>query len=161
MIKGILALFRSGAIFNPMVFFGILLGFIAEAFLNDDQLRALYTHHAFYLLLLLIAIAYVISFRRVYYRGGIDTDWGQTTASIIGHFLKLTLSFICTLLFVSFMSFDTPETSEYNLPEYEKLEQEVRLNQQQLEENYQAIMQVYEIPQQAENPSEDNAKEEQ
>lgn len=129
MIKGILALFNTGVIFNPMVWLGILLGFAAMIFLDDEQLRALYTNWHLYLLLFLIACLYVYFFRRVYYRGGVETDWNQTIAVMIGQFFRLVLSFICAMLFVYSVSFGGEEEEQNYLLELDRLENELRENQ--------------------------------
>jgi hypothetical protein len=144
MIKGIIALFTSGAMFNPMVILGILGGFAAMGFLDSDQLYALYTNPTLYLCMILVAGAYVVCCRRVYYRGGVDVDWGQTALSVVGHFLRLVVSFIFSMLFVYSISFggdDLEQTPE--LPEFDQIEQQVRQQQQDLQKNYEEIMKNY------------------
>ena len=71
MIKGILALFRSGLILNPMVLLGILTGFTAMGTLEGEQLRQFYTNYHLYLLMFLVAGIYVYIFKRTYRRAGI------------------------------------------------------------------------------------------
>lgn len=144
MIKGILALFSTGTIFNPMVWLGILIGFLAMIFLDSDQLRALYTNWHLYLMMMLIAALYTYFFKRVYYRGGIETDWTQTLAATIGNFFRLVISFICGMLFIYSISFGGDEDEDqYNIPELDQLEQEFKANQNELEKNYRAIMDAY------------------
>lgn len=146
MIKGILALFRSGVIFNPMVLLGILCGFIAMGTLDDERLRALYTNYHLYLLMFFVAGLYVFFFKRVYYRGGVETDWQQTILSMVGHFCKLVISFIFSMLFVMVMSFGGEEEEQYNLPEFDNLEREIRSKQSELQQNYEAILKEYDMP---------------
>lgn len=151
MIKGILALFSTGTIFNPMVWLGILIGFAAMIFLDSDQVRALYTNWHLYLMMYLIAGLYTYFFRRVYYRGGVETDWNQTIAAMIGNFFRLVLSFICGMLFIYSVSFGGEEEEEqYNLPELDQLEREFKANQSELQKNYEAIMKAYDTPVSAE-----------
>lgn len=145
MIKGILALFNTGVIFNPMVLLGILLGFTAMIFLEGEQLKALYTNYHLYLLMFFISALYVYFFRRVYYRGGVETDWNQTIASMIGHFLRFVLSFICGMLFIYSISFGGDETEQEYMPEFDQLENEIRKQQNELQKNYQAIMDTYDL----------------
>ena len=146
MIKGILALFRSGLILNPMVFSGILLGFIAMATLDADMLKALYTNYSLYLLMLMIACAYVYFFKCVYFQGGRRVDWKETILSMFGHFMMFVISFIFSMLFVMVISFGGTQEEEPEYPEIEKLTEEIRQQEKNLQENYNAIMKAYEIP---------------
>ena len=56
MIKGIVALFTSGAIFNPMVLLGIICGIGAMVRLDEEAIRALVTNYHFYLLIVVFQI---------------------------------------------------------------------------------------------------------
>ena len=145
MIKGILALFRSGLIFNPMVFLGILTGFIAMGTMDNDKLKAFYTNPGLYILMLMIAAAYVYTFKCVYITGKSDIDWKETILTMIGHFLMMVVSFIFSMLFVMVISFGGSEekTKAQKLPEFEKIEQET----QALQNEYNAIMNDINNPQ--------------
>jgi hypothetical protein len=148
MIKGIIALFTSGALFNPMVLLGIICGFTAMLCLDSEPLRALYTNPNLYMLMMLIAALYVICFRRVYYRGGVDTDWGQTIAGIIGHFFRLALSFIFSMLFIYSISFggdDLDQTPDFS--EYDRMEKDLTNQAKEISSNAKAIMNEYQTAQ--------------
>lgn len=149
MIKGILALFRSGLIFNPMVLSGILLAFIAIASLDDAMLKALYTNSGLYILALICAGIYVYFFKPIYFTGGYKINWKETILSTIGHFLMFIISFVCAMLFVSVISFGGKEEEEEKkqYPEIEKLTNEIKQQEQVLQENYNAILKAYETPQ--------------
>lgn len=142
MIKGILALFNLGLIYNPMVLLGILTGFIAMGALEDEQLHALYTNYHLYLLMLLIACLYVYFFKRTFMQNGYDTDWKATIQTMVGHFLMLVVSFILSMLFVMSISFGGAEEEvDYNeLPGFTQVEQDIKNQQKELKENYDAIM---------------------
>lgn len=146
MIKGILALFKSGIIFNPMVLLGIITGFTAMGTMDSEQLHAFYTNPALYLLMLLIAFLYVFFFKRTYYRGGLETDWKNTGLAIAGHFLMLIVSFIFSMLFIMVISFGTEEEENYDLPEFNQIEQDIKNRQKELQENYDAIMKAIDTP---------------
>lgn len=146
MIKGILALFRSGIIFNPMVLVGILTGFIAMGSLDDEQLHAFYTNYHLYLLMLLVAAMYVYFFKRTYYRGGLETNWKETIQTMIGYFLMLVVSFIFSMLFITVMSFGGPDEENYDLPEFDQVQQELKKNQETLQQNYEAILKAVDAP---------------
>lgn len=148
MIKGILALFNLGLIYNPMVLLGILTGFVAMGALDDEQLRALYTNYHLYLLMLLIACLYVYFLKRTYMQNGYDTDWKATIQTMIGHFLMLVVSFIFSMLFVMSISFGgTEEDVDYDaLPGFTQVEQDIKNQQKELQENYDAIMKAIDTP---------------
>ena len=90
MIKGILSLFTSGAILNPMV--------LAE------QITALFSDYRFYLLGLLIAFVYNFLFKKVYQEGGYNLDTGATLLNVLGSAFKLFLSGILMISFLSMLS---------------------------------------------------------
>lgn len=143
MLKGILALFRTGIIFNPMVFLGILFGFIAMGTLSDEQLHALYTNYHLYILMFLITALYVVFFRRTYFLGGIDVDWKSTAQTIVGYFLMFVVSFIFSMLFVTVMSFgDDDMMKDPDLTQFNQMEIELKQQEQELKQNYDAIMQA-------------------
>ena len=144
MIKGILALFRSGLIFNPMVFLGILIGFISIATMENDMLKAFYTNPGLYVLMMIIAGTYVYFFKCSYIFGKNDIDWKETSLTMFGHFLMLVISFIFSMLFILVISFGgTEESKPQQLPEFEKIEQEAKALQQE----YNAIMNAIDNPQ--------------
>lgn len=153
MIKGILALFRSGLIFNPMVLLGILTGFTAMGTLEDEQLHQFYTNYHLYLLMFLVAGIYVYIFKRTYYKGGVITDWQATIQTMVGHFLMLVVSFIFSMLFVMVMSFSGDEDENYDLPEFDQVTADLQNNQQELQQNYNAIMEAVDGPTAAQIPA--------
>ena len=150
MIKGILALFRSGLIFNPMVLLGVLSGFICMGALEDEKFKALYTNYNLYILMFLIASAYVYFFKCVYLQGGYRVDWKETFLSMIGHFSMLVLSFIFSVLFVMVMSFGGSEVQTEQerqaTAELQKLQDDFRKQQAEIQKNYEAIMKAYDMP---------------
>ena len=68
MIKGIISLFTSGAIFNPMVLLGILLGVLCDVGLSGEEIKELFTDYNLYLLALLVSGLYIFGFKKVYNR---------------------------------------------------------------------------------------------
>ena len=63
MIKGIISLFTSGAIFNPMVLLGILLGVLCDVGLSGEEIKELFTDYNLYLLALLVSGLYIFGFK--------------------------------------------------------------------------------------------------
>lgn len=146
MFKGILALFKSGIIFNPMVLLGILSGFIAMGTMDDERLHAFYTNYHLYLLMLLVAVMYVFFFKRTYYRGGLETNWKETIQTMVGYFLMLVVSFIFSMLFITVISFGGSDEENYDLPEFDQVQQELKKNQETLQQNYEAILKAVDAP---------------
>ena len=66
MIKGIVALFTSGAIFNPMILLGIFFGILFDVKMSYEQMiEHIYKNYHFYLLALLLAAAYNFVFHKI------------------------------------------------------------------------------------------------
>ena len=100
MIRGIIALFASGVMTNPMVLLGILLGGVCYSFMDGHQIFQLYKMPLFYGIALLLAMIYVLGFRRVYTTEG-TTDWFETFLAVLGAFLRFIFASLLMLSFVS------------------------------------------------------------
>lgn len=101
MIKGIIALFTSGILTNPMVLLGMALGSGMYAFLDGSEIFQVYKKASFYGVAFLCSVIYVIGFRRTYKENG-ETDWFETSLSVVGGVFKFVLA---SLLMMSFISF--------------------------------------------------------
>ena len=100
MIKGILALFTSGIMTNPMVLLGILLGSVLYFCLDGQQIFQIYKMPSFYGVAILLSSVYVLTFRRVYQENG-DTNWSETILSIAASVFKFVLASILMISFIS------------------------------------------------------------
>lgn len=100
MIKGILALFTSGILTNPMVLLGMIVGSVMYASLDGSEIFQMYKRAYFYGIAFLCSVIYVVGFRRTYKENG-DTDWTETSLSVIGGVFKFVLA---SLLMMSFIS---------------------------------------------------------
>ena len=100
MFRGILALFTSGLIVNPMVICGMVTGIALYSLLDSREIFQVYKNPLFYGIALCLAGVYVIGFRRVYKTTG-ETDRTETFLSIIGAFFRFVLT---SLLMISFIS---------------------------------------------------------
>lgn len=100
MIKGILALFTSGIMTNPMVLMGIILGSVFYSFLDGPEIFQIYKKPSFYGIALILSCIYVLGFRRVYTEDG-ETDWFETLLAIAVGVFKFVLS---SALMISFIS---------------------------------------------------------
>ena len=123
--KGILALFRTRLILNPMVMIGIFIGVTFKLTLDYYYINALYSDIVFYLLMLLIASSYVYMFKCVYFPEKHKINWKDTFFSIIGHFFMLIISFYCTinLLLIGREFKEMPGTIKMALPIAEQYNQ--------------------------------------
>lgn len=101
MIRGIIALFTSGLMTNPMVLSGIILGSVFYFLMDAGTIFQIYKSLSFYGLALMLAGGYVLGFRRVYTPDG-ETDWTETILSVAAAFFKFVLA---SLLMISFISF--------------------------------------------------------
>ena len=81
-------------------------------------------------------------------QNGYDTDWKATIQTMVGHFLMLVVSFILSMLFVMSISFGgTEEEVDYDaLPGFTQVEQDIKNQQKELQENYDAIMKAIDTP---------------
>ena len=100
MIRGILALFTSGLMTNPMVLAGITIGCILYSFLDGGEIFQIYKNPAFYGFALLCSCIYVIGFRRTYKESG-ETDWTETLLSVAVGVFRFVFA---SLLMMSFIS---------------------------------------------------------
>ncbi len=106
MIKGIVALFTSGAIFNPMILLGIFFGILFDVKMSYEQMiEHIYKNYHFYLLALLLAAAYNFVFHRVYDDGGDRLDKAAMAGNIIFSALKFVVSSALTISFIELLSF--------------------------------------------------------
>ena len=109
MIKGIIALFTSGTLTNPLVLSGILVGSLLYAFLDGNDIFIVYQNLSFYGLAFFLSAVYIISFRRSYHANG-ETDWPSTLMSVLGGVFKFV---IASLLMISFISlFDMSDVEQ-------------------------------------------------
>jgi len=108
MIRGIVALFTSGIITNPMVLLGIILGTVLYCCLDGQQIFQIYKMPSFYGVAVLLSCIYVLGFRRVYTENG-DTDWVETGLSVLASVFKFVVASILMISFVSLFDMDDIE----------------------------------------------------
>lgn len=105
MIKGIIALFTSGAIFNPMVLLGVALGIYCQSNLEVEEVKSLFFNYNLYLLAFLISSAYVFFFKKIYHNGGRKLDFATMLAVIVWGVIKFVLSALFMISFIALISF--------------------------------------------------------
>lgn len=100
MIKGLLALFRSGVIFDPFVLMGILLGLITALSGNEEAMKQLYNGNSLYLLVLLLSILYNYFIKKEYKDDGERVDYVKMIFNIILSLVKFVVSCAFAIVFV-------------------------------------------------------------
>lgn len=105
MIKGILALFKTGVIFNPFVLTGVLCGFVLVARLDAEGIRAFYLNYHVYLLLFLLGAGYNFMFKKEYKDNGDDIDYTAMFGKSLLCVVKFIFSSIMAIAFVGLLSF--------------------------------------------------------
>ena len=105
MIKGIIALFVSRIILNPMVLLGIAAGFYMMTTMEMSQIHAMFLNPHFNTGVLILAGIYTLIFKRTFYGNG-KTNWGATLGGIIWSFLTFLFATIMSCLFFMMFSFD-------------------------------------------------------
>ena len=104
MIRGIVALFASGLLTNPLVLLGVITGSLFYAFLSANEIYLIYKTPAFYGISLLLVCSYILGFRRVYQENG-KTDWKETFLAIIGGLFKFVVASVLMISFISLFDF--------------------------------------------------------
>ena len=100
MFRGVLALFRSGAIFDPFVLSGILMGLITVFSKNKETFEALYKNNSFYLLILLLGFLYNFFFKKVYQDDGETLNYLVMGWNILMSLVKFVISCAFSIVFV-------------------------------------------------------------
>jgi len=105
MIKGILAIFRSKAIMNPMTLIGIIFGISAmNHFKEFDLLYGFYKTIFPYMLFLAIAVIYNMLFKKVYVGRNRHFDFQRMIFNILISFIHGILVSYLTISFVLMMA---------------------------------------------------------
>lgn len=105
MLKGLRALFSTGVILNPMVWGGVILGFLFAFKLEDEAVLSVYEDYHLYLFALFAAAVYSFGFKRVYHEGGQELDLTAMFFEILFNGVKLVFSSVMAVLFVWMISF--------------------------------------------------------
>lgn len=105
MIKGILSLFTSGAIFNPMILLGIALGIFCMTAMKEAEVKELFFDYHLYLLVLLISTFYSFTCKKIYQEDGIAPDYFAMGLRSVFGVIKFTLAALLMMSFISLISF--------------------------------------------------------
>ena len=104
MIKGLISLFTSGIIFNPLVLLGIISGFWCITNKEPSEIRELFTQNWLYATVGIIAIAYTFIFARIYKETSMNIDVKATFGLAVWNFVKYFISFVLAMSFAMMIS---------------------------------------------------------
>ena len=104
MFKGLISLFTSGAIFNPLVMLGIVSGGWCYFNMSPDDIRTLFLRSEFYAVVAIVSTAFVFCFKKRFKDNGNHLDLGTMFLSIVAGIFKFFLSFILVVSFISMLS---------------------------------------------------------
>lgn len=103
MIKGFIALFTTGIMFNPLAWLGIGSGMYLMLYHQISQVVAMAQDWRYHAGLLLIIAVYTLIFKRSYYSGATSVNWSATIKSIFGNYLyTLFVAAITCLCFIGY-----------------------------------------------------------
>lgn len=100
MLRGFLALFRTGIIFDPFVLLGVIMGLATALSKNKETYEALYSNNSFYLLILLLAFLYNFFFKKIYKDDGETINYVMMGVNVILSLVKFVLSCAFSIVFI-------------------------------------------------------------
>lgn len=100
MIKGLLALFRTGLIFDPFVLMGVLLGLVTVLSGNKEATEEMYKGDSLYLLVLLLSVLYNYFIKKEYKDDGESVNYVKMMINIILSLVKFVLACAFSIVFV-------------------------------------------------------------
>ena len=100
MVKGLIALFTSGAIFHPMILLGIVSGIIGYAKLDAEEVRSLAGEPLFYAVVFFGVGVYTVVFAKIYKNGGSCIDWNATLWNVVPNALRYVAAVALTMSFI-------------------------------------------------------------
>lgn len=103
MIKGILAFISSGALLNPMILLGVVSGLIFGIWLKLETIKEIYGSYHFYLLVMILSVAYNFIFNQVCKEHSVNLDYKAMTWNIVTYFIKFVMANALTISFVYMM----------------------------------------------------------
>jgi len=105
MIKGIISLFTSGIIFNPLILAGIAFGIFCMSTKDAEAIQAVFKDFHLYLLVFIFSTVYVFAFKKVYKDDCDNLNWGVMIFQSVWGVVKFTLAALLTISFIVMFSF--------------------------------------------------------
>ena len=110
MIKGIIALFTVGILFNPMAWLGIGAGCYMVMNMTMSQMHDLAGMWQVHAGVLAVAAVYSLIFKRIYYSGANGVNWKATIKGIFGRYIYVL--FITAVTCLCFVGYDIGTSEE-------------------------------------------------
>ncbi len=104
MLKGLISLFTSGIIFNPLVLLGIVSGFWCFANKKAEEIRALFFENWWYATIAVCALIYAFGFAKIYKEASMKIDIKATFGLAVWNFVKYFISFVLSLSFATMIN---------------------------------------------------------
>ncbi|MBE6452298.1 MAG: hypothetical protein E7012_02270 [Alphaproteobacteria bacterium] len=105
MIKGLVSLFTSGLIFNPMILLGIGLGVFSVVNFDLAQIRLILSDYRCYLSVFVIAVMYVLMFKKSYKDDAVTLDYPLMLGRMMTETMKCLLAYVLSMIFVVLIGF--------------------------------------------------------
>ncbi|MDR1695000.1 MAG: hypothetical protein LBR70_07430 [Lactobacillaceae bacterium] len=105
LINGVISLFTSGLIFNPMVLIGIGFSILINTSFSYEEVFEVYKDYNIYFMAVLIAFTYIFFFKRPYKFGGEEIDYAELSFMVFGSALRLILSSVLMTSFIAVLFF--------------------------------------------------------
>ena len=105
MLKGILSLFTSGMVLNPMFLIGLAGGAYMSYYFDPEKIYSIFFDYKIYALAVAVGFIYTFLFNRVQkgYSGAVD--WAETFKQFITNSINLVVTLICAVIFFEFLIF--------------------------------------------------------
>lgn len=105
LINGIMTLFSSGLILNPMVLLGIAFALYLNTTFSLEDIFEIYKDFHVYLMAVLIGFIYIYFFKKPYKLGGKEVDYSEMSMMVLGAAFKLVFSSILMTSFIAILFF--------------------------------------------------------
>lgn len=92
----------NNIILNPMLLLGLGYGFYITNTMNETQIKILFHSPKFYGISFVVALCYVLIFRRIYVEGGAQVNWKATSKKVFDRFIALIVSVILGCFLTNF-----------------------------------------------------------
>ena len=104
MFKGLVAFVTSGALLNPVILIGVVMGVIMGVRLEFETFINIYKSSHMYLLALCVSALYNLIFNRVYKESG-HINYGAIFENVIVFAIKFVLANVFSYLFMYMIGF--------------------------------------------------------
>lgn len=105
MFRGLISIFSSGLILNPLFILGVASGAFLSHRFSEETIFGIFTDYEIYLVAVAIAFVYTFAFRQVYKGYSKVVDWNATFERFVGYSGMLIITSILSAIFFEFWIF--------------------------------------------------------